>query len=176
MNLVVNEDIELVLVAKDHIEAIYKLANKDRTYLREWLPWVDKTKSPDDIGNYVERSRKSFENKTGYNFTIVYKNEMIGQIGLVGVDLANFKASIGYWIGKDYQGFGIVSKTCTKIIDFGFSEINLNRIEIRCGVENYKSQAIPERLGFKKEGIVRDGEFVNDKFIDLYIFSKLKRD
>lgn len=176
MKLVVNQDIELWLVVKEHVEAIYQLADKDRNYLREWLPWVDKTKSSKDVTNYVERANAAYKSKKGYNFTVVYKTEMIGQVSLVGIDLDNRKAMIGYWMGKDYQGLGIVSKACTKIIDFGFNEINLNRIEIKCGVENYKSQAIPERLGFTKEGIIRDGEFVNDKFIDLLLYSKLKND
>jgi ribosomal-protein-serine acetyltransferase len=62
------------------------------------------------------------------------------------------------------------------MIDEGFTRLHLNRIEIRAALENFKSQAIPERLGFKKEGLIRQGEFVNDHFVDLYVYSLLKEE
>ena len=52
----------------------------------------------------------------------------------------------------------------------------LNRIELKTAVKNLKSQAIPNKLNFKKEGILRQAEFVNNEFVDLYIYSMLKED
>lgn len=54
--------------------------------------------------------------------------------------------------------------------------MDLNRIEIKAAVKNFKSQAIPEKLNFKKEGILRQAEFVNNEFIDLFIYSILKNE
>ena len=62
------------------------------------------------------------------------------------------------------------------LIDFCLNELNLNRIEIKCGVENTKSKNIFIRLHFTHEGIIRQGELIHDKFIDLNIYSFLKTD
>nr|WP_325981510.1 GNAT family protein [Staphylococcus equorum] len=64
---------------------------------------------------------------------------------------------------------------CTKfLIDYCFNEINLNRIEIQTATKNIKSQKIPRKLGFKQEGILREDEKLNGKFVDSYVFSLLK--
>lgn len=67
-------------------------------------------------------------------------------------------------------------KSCKRLITYGFEELGLNRIEIKAAVENLKSQAIPEKLNFKKEGILRQAEFVNEKFLDLTLYSLLKEE
>jgi ribosomal-protein-serine acetyltransferase len=85
-------------------------------------------------------------------------------------------ASIGYWLSKELEGKGIITRSCKAVIDEGFKRLKLNRIEIRAAVENYKSQAIPQRLGFKQEGIIRQAEFVNNQFVDLYVYSMLKEE
>ncbi|MGZ4059871.1 MAG: GNAT family N-acetyltransferase, partial [Bacteroidia bacterium] len=69
-----------------------------------------------------------------------------------------------------------ITRSCKAIINKAFQILHLNRIEIKCGTENYKSQGIPERLNFKKEGIIRQGEILNNKFIDLYLYSMLRSD
>ena len=80
---------------------------------------------------------------------------------------------IGYWIIKSEQGKGIITNCCEEIIRFCFETIKLNRIEIKCGTDNLKSKKIPERLNFKFEGIIRNGEYMHDKFIDLNLYSLL---
>jgi ribosomal-protein-serine acetyltransferase len=74
------------------------------------------------------------------------------------------------------QGKGIITKSCKAIIDFSFLDLHLNRIEIKCGTENFKSKTIPEKLNFTQEGIIRQGELLYDKFIDLNLYSLLKND
>jgi ribosomal-protein-serine acetyltransferase len=108
---------------------------------------------------------------------VVLKDQiMIGRVGVYNIDLINKNASIGYWLDKDQEGQGIITRCCKAIIDEGFSYLQLNRMEIRAATANFKSQAIPQRLGFKKEGVIRQGEFVNNEFVDLYVYSMLKEE
>ncbi|MBA2871009.1 RimJ/RimL family protein N-acetyltransferase [Anoxybacillus calidus] len=85
------------------------------------------------------------------------------------------QASVNY-ITEEAQGKGIVTKSVKAILDYVFRELGLNRVEIRCGVHNKKSRAIPERLGFVQEGIIRDGEWLYDHFHDLVVYSMLAKD
>ncbi|HSK70354.1 MAG TPA: GNAT family protein, partial [Pyrinomonadaceae bacterium] len=59
------------------------------------------------------------------------------------------------------------------LIDHAFNELKLNRVEIRCGFENTKSRRIPEKLGFKEEGVIKQAEWLHDRFIDLVIYATL---
>jgi len=97
-------------------------------------------------------------------------------IGLHSIDWANRKTSIGYYVAKEAQGKGIVTRSVRAVLDYAFRELELNRVEIRCGVSNWKSRAIPERLGFTNEGIIRDGEWLYDHYHDLVVYSMLARE
>ena len=101
---------------------------------------------------------------------------MVGRVGVYKIDNQNSIGEIGYWIIENSQGNGIVTKCCIGLIDFCFNDLKLNRIEIKCGTENLKSKTIPEKLNFTKEGVIRQGELLYDKFIDLNLYSFLKAD
>ena len=81
---------------------------------------------------------------------------------------------MGYWLADGWQGRGIVTKCCIALIQYGFNDLGLNRIEIKCATGNDKSGAIAEKLNFKREGILREAEWLNGTFIDLYLYSMLR--
>lgn len=83
---------------------------------------------------------------------------------------------MGYWLAENCTGKGIITKSCKVIINYAFETLALNRIEIKCGTGNYKSKGIPEKLGFVQEGILHQAEYLNDGYIDLYLYSLLKKD
>jgi ribosomal-protein-serine acetyltransferase len=172
----VDDTIVLELIDYPHAETLYQLVKVNRLHLREWLPWVDHMRSIDDFRKYINGSKQRYTSCTEVGYVILAKQVMIGRLGLYNIDLNNRSASIGYWLDQQWLGKGVITRSCKAVINAAFSHLHLNRIEIRAAVENYKSQAIPERLGFKKEGIIRQGEFVNHQFVDLYVYSLLKEE
>jgi len=83
----------------------------------------------------------------------------------------------GKGLSDKYQKQGIVTKSVDKLCDFAFNKLGLNRIQIKCAVENRSSINIPKRLGFRFEGIERQGERLSSGFYtDLEIYSKLKHE
>lgn len=170
----VDNTLAMVLIDYQHAETLYQLVKLNRLHLREWLPWVDNMRSVEDFRKYINSSKQRYANHTEMGYVIMADQVMIGRLGLYNIDLTNKSASIGYWLDKEWMGQGIITRCCKAVIDEGFSYLQLNRIEIRAATANVKSQAIPERLGFKREGIIRQGEFVNNKFVDLYVYSMLK--
>jgi ribosomal-protein-serine acetyltransferase len=172
----VDNTIAMELIDYHHAETLYQLVKLNRLHLREWLPWVDQMRSVDDFRKYISSSKQRYANHSEIGYVIMQEHEMIGRLGLYNIDLVNKSASIGYWLTKELMGKGIITRCCKAVIDEGFSHLQLNRIEIRAATANFKSQAIPERLGFKKEGIIRQGEFVNNEFVDLYVYSMLKEE
>jgi ribosomal-protein-serine acetyltransferase len=84
--------------------------------------------------------------------------------------------SIGYWLAQEYNGKGIMSESVKDLIEVGFIYYSLNRVEIRCAVDNHKSRAIPEHLGFQQEGIIRQAEKVYGKHLDHVVYGLLKKE
>jgi len=172
----VDDTIVLHLIDYQHAEMLSRLVKINRLHLREWLPWVDHLRTVEDFRKYITNSKQRYASHLEVGYVILANNAMIGRIGLYNIDLSNKSASIGYWLDKDWVGKGVITRCCKAVIDDAFKRLKLNRIEIRAATENYKSQAIPTRLGFKQEGIIRQGEFVNNRFVDLYVFSILKEE
>jgi ribosomal-protein-serine acetyltransferase len=69
-----------------------------------------------------------------------------------------------------------MTKSCKAFIDYALGELNLNRVEIRCAEGNLKSRAIPKRLGFAKEGIIREAEWLYDHYVNHVVYGILARE
>jgi ribosomal-protein-serine acetyltransferase len=171
-----SNSITLKQLHKNDAEGILQAVNKNRHHLRAWLPWVDHMHTVQDFQRYIDHSNQKTAEGSEMGYVIFCGNEVAGRIGIYNIDQQNKHCSLGYWLGTDYERKGIITNACKKLINVCFNELGMNRVEIRCGTGNKKSAAIPERLGFKKEGVIRQGEFVNDRFIDLTVYSLLKEE
>ena len=172
-HITVNKDIEVSLLEEKHAPEMFALIEASRESLRQWLPWVDTTLTLDDSKMFIMRATDQFYNDTGIHCAIFYQGRMAGVIGCVKMDLGNRTSEVGYWLGDAYRGMGIMTTVCAVVLEYLFESMFLNRVEIRCAPENIKSIAVPIRLGFKKEGVVRQAAWLNDRFIDLAIYGML---
>jgi ribosomal-protein-serine acetyltransferase len=69
-----------------------------------------------------------------------------------------------------------MTRACKGLVEYAINSLGINRIELRACTENYKSRAIPERLGFKNEGTIRQVELINGRYHDHVIYGILKED
>jgi len=165
---------ELELLNQSHAEELFELLDINREYLREWLPWLDNNRHFQNTIDFIKISQGQYENNETVQFVLVHRGELRGVVGFHKIDWLNRSTSIGYWLGESYQGKGLITKACSKVLEYSFGRMGLNRIEIRCATENLKSRAIPERLGFKDEGIIRDAEWLYDHYVDHIIYGMLE--
>jgi len=108
---------------------------------------------------------------------VLYDGQFAGLIGFKGTDRPNKKTEIGYWLSEPFQKKGIMTNSVSALMNYAFNEMDINRIQIHCGVGNIPSRGIPNRLDFTFEGIERAGELHSDgRFIDLEVYSKLKNE
>lgn len=171
-----DDTIVLELLDDQHAVETFALINNNRFHLREWLPWVDNMRTIEIFESYISKTKKEKAAGTDYGFVIFFNQQIVGRIGLHQINTENKTGAIGYWLGEKFSGNGIITKCCNSIINFGFTDLHLDCIEIKCATENYKSKAVPERLGFILQGILPQAEFVNDKILDLYVFALRKDD
>lgn len=175
----IDEDIKLRLLFLKDTEEVHNLTIDSKDYLRKWMGWVDNNvKDINNTKDFIKNSLNNFINSDGYPeaIGIIYKNKIIGVIGFNHVDKRNKYAIIGYWLGEKFQGKGIMTKTTKTLINIAFNELKLNRIEIRVASENIKSRKIPERLGFQKEGEIRETEYLYGKYVNHIIYGILAKD
>jgi ribosomal-protein-serine acetyltransferase len=155
-------------------ETVFAVVERNREHLRQWLPWVDHSHSPEDIRQFILRVQAQFEADQGPNAGIWVEGVFAGNVGCHPISWANRNCSLGYWIDAAQQGKGVITRCCAAMLDYLFEELRLHRVEIRCGTGNTRSGAIPERLGFTREGLLRQGEWVNGQWVDLVVWGMIE--
>jgi ribosomal-protein-serine acetyltransferase len=171
----IDEEVSLRMFNEGDAEEFYNLTISSKAYLKKWLGWLDYIESVEDTTQNIKARLKAFAENGGYpkSFAIIYKGKIAGTIGFNDINKTNKIGYIGYWLGETFQGKGIMTRAFKDIIDYGFKELGLNRIEVTAAVENKKSRAIPEQFGFVEEGTLRQVEWLYDHFVDHVIYGLL---
>jgi len=167
------EGVSLALLEDRHAAEVFAVVDRDRAYLREWLPWVDANTGEEQTQTFIRTSLEQFANNNGFSAGIWSGEEFAGVIGTHKIDWLNRRVEIGYWIASNFQGRGIVTAACRALLDHAFRHWKLNRVEIHCATANEKSCAVARRLGFQFEGILRESQLLNGKYFNTGIYSIL---
>ncbi len=174
MNLHINHTMRLELVNAGHAQELYKLALKNYNQIAEWMPWIQNMKSQEFIEQFIKHATERYHQNMEHAFVLVLDNAIIGRVGVYKIDPYNRIGEIGYWLDQSHEGKGYMTQSVERIIQYCFDELHLNRIEIRCGEHNIKSQSIPERLHFLKEGLLHQAEYLNGRFHNLWVYGRCR--
>lgn len=172
--LQVDEKTSMRMLNASDAKDLFLLIDRSRTALRKWLSWVDQTKTVEDSLQFIINSFNIYSKRKGMTAGIFYQKELAGIAGFNEIDWANRIGYIGYWLDIEYQGYGIMTRVVKALTNYAFDCYKLNRIDIRVANNNKKSQAIPERLGYKREGVLREAEWLYDHYVDHVVYSMLK--
>jgi len=154
-------------------KALFALVEANRPRLGRWLPWPAINLCLQDSRAYILRVRAQGRAGQGQSFGLWWKDQLVGIAGFVWIDAAHRSAAIGYWLAQEVEGHGLMTAAVKALLRHGFRTLQLNRIEIRAGVRNHRSRAIPRRLGFRHEGTVRQAERLGDRFVDHAVYGLL---
>lgn len=168
-----NEQAELRIVEERYAEEMYAAVDRNRTRLRQWMPWVDSERGPDGVKAFIQRSLQRFATNHGFDAAIFVEGKYAGNIGFHDFDWLNRRTSIGYWLDQAYEGRGLMTAAARALTHHALHVLKLNRVEIQAGIGNTKSRAIPERLGFTYEGTLRQANWVYDRCLDMAVYSML---
>jgi ribosomal-protein-serine acetyltransferase len=172
MRLQVSDDCYLRLLEESDAEELYRLVDANRPYLAEWMPWAaDQTL--EGTAAFIHGALRRLADKNGFELALVLDERIIGAAGFAGVDWVARSTSIGYWLAEEHQGRGLMTRAVRALVDHAFGELELHRVEIRAAEGNRRSRAIPERLGFQEEGLLREAEHVGDRYLDLVVYGLL---
>ena len=164
---------ELRLLSPEHAEQFFRLVDENRQRLAEWMFWVTEDYSLADAQRHISEAQEKHAANNGFEAGIWFKGQLAGCIRYNYIDWAHKNTELGYWLGANFEGHGLVTKACRVMIEHAFGELGLHRVEIRCMSENTKSRRIPERLGFVKEGVLRQVRCRGDHFDDHIVYGML---
>src|SRR5262245_16309152 len=171
---VIDSTVALRVLREDDAAELFALTDVNRAYLRRWLPWVDLVTSEEDSRSFLTTVTEQREEGRGPTFGVLCDGALAGVVGFLPVDRVNRIGEIGYWLARRSQGRGVMTQGCRFAVRYGFLTLDLNRIQIAAGTENLESRAIPERLGFKFEGVLRARESLYGTFIDHAMYALLR--
>jgi ribosomal-protein-serine acetyltransferase len=166
--------LRLRLLKEEDVEELYLRVDQSREHLRWRVSWVDATTTKSDALKFVQDCLESAASGAGFHYVLLLDGEIVGMVAFSSVERINRCATMGYWLVESQTGRGLMTTAAKTFISEGFRQLNLNRIQARVFTENYPSQAVCDRLGLKKEGVLRQVEWANEQFIDLIMYGVLR--
>ncbi|WGG44063.1 GNAT family N-acetyltransferase [Rossellomorea sp. DA94] len=137
---------------------VFRAIADSRSELKPWLPFARKEQTLEEVEAGVRESFADFIKKTDIRLHIYLKetDEFIGSTGLHRIDWDVPKVEIGYWLNSRHTKKGYMVEAVKALTHFALHDLSCQRVEIRCDERNTASRRVPERLGFKLEGILRN--------------------
>jgi ribosomal-protein-serine acetyltransferase len=157
-------------------EELFTLIETNRAHLAAWMPFVGQTRGVADSLAFIRAARRQYEDNRGMQLALLQGKQIIGVAGFHAIDWTRKSTSIGYWLAADRQGAGTMTAAVCALLDHAFDGWLLNRVEIRAGVLNSRSRAIPQRLGFREEGVLRSAERIGTRVIDHAVYVMTARE
>ncbi|WP_321480303.1 GNAT family protein [uncultured Bacteroides sp.] len=110
------------------------------------------------------------------DFAIVVSGKAVGVISLIlGRDVERISAEIGYWLGEEYWGNGIMSRAVKEVVEYAFEKLSLHKVFATVFSFNVASMKVLEKAGFTKEAVLKSAFIKNGKIIDCHYYSIIKK-
>ncbi len=146
--------------------------------LRPWMPWAMNIPNEEEYEALIRQWHLDFLARTNLILFLFHKEsgEFVGGSGLHRIDWQVPRFEIGYWVRTSMARQGYISESTQAITNFAFDVLNAERIEIRCDANNFKSAAIPPKLGYTLEATLKSEARHHDTndLRDTMIFAKLR--
>jgi ribosomal-protein-serine acetyltransferase len=166
---------QLRILEESDAEELYEVIDANRARLARWMVWAEPQTREQTLA-FIRATRKQLAENDGLQTAIVDPERIVGMVGFHSVDWENRSTSIGYWLAHAAEGSGTMTEAVSVLVGHALREWRLNRVEIRADVENFRSRALAERLGFRQEGTLRQAIKLADGYHDDALYAMLAQD
>jgi ribosomal-protein-serine acetyltransferase len=170
MRLSISASCRLRLLEESDAAELHALIEANRELLARWLPWAAEQTFEDTL-DFIRRTGEQLTGNDGIQLAIACAGKIAGVVGYREVNWERRTTSLGYWLGAEHQGRGTMTEAVRALVDHAVSGWGLDRVEIRAAVENRRSRAIPERLGFRLEQTLPEAETVGGRALDSAVYA-----
>ena len=159
----------------DDTERLFAVTSREQERLIPWMPWAHDL-SLENTRAYHVTALEQMAAGEALHCVIACGDEIVGAAAINRIEPRGDSAPIGYWLVAGHEGRGLMTAAVTALINHAFGPFALHRVEIRAAPDNARSRAIPERLGFTQEGVLREAERFPDRHGDLVVYSLLRHE
>jgi ribosomal-protein-serine acetyltransferase len=157
---------------------LWSAVEASRHHLEPWLPWVPFYVDLDSSGRYAEASAADWDAARACRFAIrdPKTRRFLGVVGLEALAHLHESVELGYWLRVDACGQGLMTEAGRLVLDWAFTSVNAHRVRVAAATDNHPSLHVIRRLGFRFEGIARQAERCNGRWLDHAVFGLLVTD
>jgi [ribosomal protein S5]-alanine N-acetyltransferase len=155
----------------DDAESVAKHANNRKV----WLAVRDLFPHPYTIQDAHEFLQRATSEQPTTRFCVEVNGAAIGGIGVhPGQDVHRHTATVGYWLGEEFWGRGIMTEAVTAVTNFSFENFALRRISAEVFANNPASARVLEKAGFVLEGRLKNNVIKDEKLLDSLLYARAK--
>jgi ribosomal-protein-serine acetyltransferase len=157
---------------------LWTVVDGSRWHLERWLPWVPFNNTPEASQRYAEACASDWDAGRAVRFGVRDRQtrQLLGVVGLDACVHLHRSCELGYWLQRAATGRGLMTEAARAVVSFALGRMEAHRIRCAAATDNYPSLRVIARLGFRFEGIARQAEFVDQRWVDHAVFSKLSTD
>lgn len=172
----VGRRVVLLLPERRRVDELTRLMH-DREIAR-WTLRIPHPYGRRDALEFFRLARVARRAATGISLQIVRRRDdaLLGGVGLHKLDPVHRSGEIGYWLGRPFRGEGYATEAVALLCRFGFRELGLRRIQAEVFVRNTPSARLLHRLGFRREGRLRQAVVKQGRGRDLWLYGRLAAD
>lgn len=161
---------------EDDAGPLAALVDKNRVYLKEWLPWLDYSKTEKDSLTFIQSSIRALAEGKTMVLGMWIDSKLAGVVSFNELNWPNKRAVIGYWLDQSLSGKGHTTRAVAALCKMAFGELKLNSVELRAATFNIASRSVAEKLGFAHVGSIPEAEWLYDHFVshEVFVLTKAK--
>lgn len=167
--LPVDDEIALVLAEEWHADEVADLIVRNQRRLARWEPWAERPATAGALRSFIRTCLEGFAAGTQVQTYIRVGGRLVGSCGL-RISLQAYTGEVGYWLDGEHEGRGIATRSTRALVTSAFRERGLVRMELRTAVDNVRSRALAERLGFSHESTQRGAQVFSDRRADMAMY------
>ncbi|MFC6181460.1 GNAT family N-acetyltransferase [Lactiplantibacillus daowaiensis] len=168
---IIDQHISLKPTEIGDAEPLFALIDANRAHLKPWMAWVDATATVADEQRFIESMLTKQARGEVFITTIIVDGEVAGMLDIHNISAANHRGEIGYWLGADFVGHGVMTKSLERLEEIAYTELDLHKLQLNADVANQASRAVAERRQYHLDATLPENAFVNGAYVDEAIYS-----
>jgi len=170
----------LILACPEPADArdLWLAIEQSRRHLQRWLPWVPYNDSEDASQRFVASGTADWDSGRALRFIVREQGSerLLGLVSFENCVHLHRSCELGYWLTKEACGNGYMTEAAGAGLQFAFHRAGVHRVRCAAATTNHPSLAVISRLGFHFEGVARQAEFVDSRWVDHAVFARLASD
>lgn len=147
--------------------------------LNQWLPWARLDYTTSDTTAFIRESIQAWKEERAWDYSIrprANPERHLGNVSMWTVSKLGKIAEIGYWVRSDETNGGICTEAVDRLLEEAFGALSYHKVILRIAVGNDASDRVAQKLGFTREGVLREELLIRGNWVDHSLWSLLDRE